>query len=80
MYASRTPRSLRAVALWAAVGLALGAWTAVALAGDARPQSDDKCVAHCDEQTDKCMLDAGKDAQKQRACDTAYDECLRKCS
>jgi len=80
MYASRMPRSVRAAALWVVAGLAVGAWTAAAAADGARPHSDDKCVAHCDEQTDKCMVDAGKDSQKQRACDSAYDECLRKCS
>jgi hypothetical protein len=79
MYARRKPGSVRAAAAWAVAAMALGAWSAAAWADGARPQSDDKCVAHCDEQSDKCMLDAGKDAQKQRACDSAYDECLRKC-
>ena len=63
----------------AVVGAVLVAVTA-AVADGARPQADDKCVAQCDEQSDKCMLDASKDSQKQRACDSAYDECLRKCS
>jgi hypothetical protein len=57
----------------------LGVWTSAAIAADERPQADDQCVAKCDEGSDKCMVDAGKDASKQRACDAAYDECLRKC-
>ena len=72
-------------------GLAPAAWAlavfattlvaaTVAVADDARPRADDKCVARCDEQSDQCMLDAGKDSQKQRACDSGYDDCLRKCS
>ena len=75
-------RSVAVRAAWVAAvaGTALATWAAVAVADGARPQADDKCVAHCDEQSDNCMLDAGKDSQKQRACDSAYDECLRKCS
>ena len=66
---------------WAAgLVLALGLGSTAALASDARPNGDDKCVAQCDEQSDKCMVDAGKAGSKQRQCDTAYDECLRKCS
>ncbi|HXQ32328.1 MAG TPA: hypothetical protein VN790_10230 [Steroidobacteraceae bacterium] len=60
-----------------ALAMALG--SIAALAGDARTLSDDKCVAQCDEQSDKCMIDAAKDASKQRQCDSTYDECLRKC-
>jgi hypothetical protein len=62
-----------------AVTLALGCWVGTAFATEARPNADDKCVAQCDEQSDKCMLDAGKDTSKQRQCDSGYDECLRKC-
>jgi hypothetical protein len=57
----------------------LGLWGAAAIAADERPQADDQCVAKCDEASDKCMTDAGGNAGKQRACDQAYDECLRKC-
>lgn len=64
----------------ALAGAALVTWTAAAAADGARPQADDKCVSQCDAQADKCMLDAGKESQKQRACDSAYDDCLRKCS
>lgn len=59
--------------------LAFGAPTA-ALAGDAKPNTDDKCMAQCDSDADKCMQIAGKDASKARACDTTYDECQRKCT
>jgi len=41
--------------------------------------TDEKCAAQCDEETDRCMMAAGKDASKQRQCDTQMDECLRKC-
>ena len=60
--------------------IALGLAVPAVWAADARPNADDKCVAQCDEQSDKCMLDAGKDSSKQRQCDASYDECLRKCS
>lgn len=61
------------------VAAMLGVWASAAMAADERPKADDQCVAKCDEQSDKCMVQAGKDGSKQRACDTAYDECLRKC-
>ena len=75
-------KSVSVRAAWAAAlaGAALASWTTLVVADGAKPQSDDKCVARCDEQTDKCMLASGKDSQKQRACDSEYDECLRKCS
>ena len=73
-----------------------GAWliatvavSGIVLAGDARPPApasawralaDDKCVAQCDQESDKCMQGAGKDASKQRECDASYDACLRKCN
>jgi len=41
--------------------------------------TDEKCAAQCDEESDRCMMAAGKDAAKQRQCDAAVDECLRKC-
>jgi hypothetical protein len=44
-----------------------------------RAVTDDKCDAKCDEDSDKCMSQAGKDSAKQRQCDAAYDDCLRKC-
>jgi hypothetical protein len=74
-------RSTRHVLEWALGGLlALGLPALSVWAAEAKPNADDKCVAQCDEQSDKCMLDAGHDNSKQRQCDTAYDECLRKCS
>lgn len=44
-----------------------------------RAQSDDKCDATCDAESDKCMNQAGKDSSKQHQCDASYDDCLRKC-
>ena len=41
--------------------------------------ADEKCTAQCDEETDRCMMAAGKDSSKQRQCDTQMDDCLRKC-
>jgi hypothetical protein len=70
---------IRAGVLLLAAVLAWGG-PLVALAGDAKTTSDDKCVAQCDEESDKCMLGAGKDSSKQKQCDSNYDECLRKCS
>lgn len=57
----------------------LGLWGAAAVAADARPQADDQCVAQCDEASDKCMSEADGNSGKEKACDTEYDECLRKC-
>ncbi len=57
----------------------LGVSGATAYAADERPHADDQCVAKCDQESDKCMTDAGNNGTKQRACDQAYDECLRKC-
>lgn len=41
--------------------------------------ADEKCNAQCDEESDRCMMAAGKDSQKQRQCDAQMDECMRKC-
>lgn len=57
----------------------LGLWGAAAAAADERTQADDQCVAQCDEASDKCMSDADGNGGKEKACDTEYDECLRKC-
>ncbi len=67
---------LAALALATVLGTA---GPATGLAADSRALSDDKCTAQCDEESDRCMQHAGKDASKQKACDTSYDECLRKC-
>ena len=50
--------------------LALGS-PATVLAADAKPYADDKCLAQCDADADKCMRDAGKDASKARECDSS---------
>ena len=51
----------------------------LALAEEARPNADEECVMQCDEQSDKCMSDAGGDENKAKACDDKYSECLSKC-
>jgi hypothetical protein len=51
----------------------------VVLAADSKPTADDKCTTQCDDESDRCMQAAGKDSSKQKQCDSAYDECLRKC-
>jgi hypothetical protein len=58
---------------------ALVSLTSLATPLVARAASDDKCVAQCDEESDRCNAQAGKDASKARQCDSTYDECLRKC-
>lgn len=67
------PLALLLVALLACGG------PAVALAADSKTTADDKCTAQCDEASDRCMQQAGKDTSKQKQCDSSYDECLRKC-
>ncbi len=74
----KTATRVRLGALVLASALA-GLGAAPALAVDARPTADDKCTAQCDEDSDRCMQQAGKDSSKQRQCDSSYDECLRKC-
>lgn len=59
-----------------ALGLVLGG---PAVAGDDRAGGDDKCVARCDEESDKCMVAAGKDKQAKASCDEKYTDCLQKC-
>lgn len=51
-----------------------------ARAADERPLKDDQCTAQCDEQSDKCTAQAGKDKAKRDSCDKDYDSCLAKCS
>ncbi len=60
----------------AALGLSLAG---PALAGDDRSGGDEKCVARCDEDSDKCMSAAGKDKQGKAICDEKYSDCLQKC-
>jgi hypothetical protein len=47
--------------------------------GDDRAGGDEKCVARCDEESDKCMSAAGKDKQAKTSCDEKYSDCLQKC-
>lgn len=49
-----------------------------AMADDARPLADERCVAQCDEESDRCMSKADSDAKAQK-CDDDYSECLEKC-
>jgi len=49
------------------------------LAAEARPSADEECVMQCDEESDKCMRQAGQDEEKAKACDDKYAECLKKC-
>jgi hypothetical protein len=51
-----------------------------AAGGDVRTLTDDKCVAQCDEDSDKCMIASGQDTHKQKECDITYEACLRKCN
>jgi len=69
---------VRPLALLLVAALACGGG-AVAVAGDPKPTAEDKCTAQCDEDSDRCMVAAGRDNAKQKQCDAAYDECLRKC-
>lgn len=70
--AVRVSMASAALLLFALVGGA-------ALGADARPNSDEHCVAQCDDKSDKCMQDASDDEKKQKACDDAYEECLSHC-
>lgn len=58
---------------------ALGLFGLAATAQEPTPKADDKCVEQCDAASDQCMAEANGNAGKERACDSAYDECLRKC-
>ncbi|HEX9227547.1 MAG TPA: hypothetical protein VF885_12965 [Arthrobacter sp.] len=49
------------------------------LAAEARPNADEECVMQCDEESDKCMRQAGADEERAKACDDKYAECLKKC-
>lgn len=57
-------------------GLTLMGW---AVAEDARPQSDEKCVEQCDIESDQCMADSEGNPDKAQACDDRYTECLELC-
>jgi hypothetical protein len=49
-----------------------------AMASDARPTSSERCVARCDEESDRCMAKADSEAKAQQ-CDDEYSKCLEKC-
>jgi len=60
--------------------LLAGLAAAQALARRGGPASaDEECVMQCDEESDKCMRQAGQDEEKAKACDDKYAECLKKC-
>jgi hypothetical protein len=48
-------------------------------ADEAKPRRDEACTAQCDDQSDKCMNAAGRDKDKQKTCDSQYEDCLKKC-
>ncbi len=50
-----------------------------AIAGDDRPQSDEKCLELCDIESDKCMADSNGDPDKMQVCDDKYSDCLQAC-
>jgi len=64
------------VALLAALVGGLGSMSASA--SDARPMADERCVAKCDDESDRCMATADTE-QKAQACDDQYSECLKTC-
>jgi len=67
------------VALLAALAtLAGGLGSMSASASDARPMADERCVAKCDDESDRCMATADSE-QKAKACDDKYSECLKTC-
>ena len=63
----------------AMLGVLLAGSVAVARAAEDRPLGDDQCSAQCDEASDKCNVQAGKDKDKRNTCDKEYDSCLAKC-
>ena len=75
MFGTRVRPGALLLAAWLALGGA-----GAALAADPKTTADDKCTAQCDEESDRCMQSAGKDTSKQKQCDSAYDDCLRKCN
>jgi len=64
---------------WLAALLASLVAIGVAVAEDARPHADEKCIEQCDTESDKCMADSDGDRDKQQACDDRYSECLQAC-
>lgn len=75
MMRNSTTMGALALGLAYALGVASPSWAA----DESTRAGDDKCVQRCDEESDKCMLDAGKDQKKRQSCDANYSECLQKC-
>jgi hypothetical protein len=71
-------RNLSGRAAWLAAGL-LALMTSTAFAGEDQPRKDDACTNQCDAESDKCMRVASRDKDKQKSCETAYEDCLSKC-
>lgn len=53
--------------------------TGPAVAEDAQPQTEEKCIERCDVESDKCMAESNGDPDKVQACDDKYSECLQAC-
>ncbi|MBF8292460.1 MAG: hypothetical protein HW417_687 [Steroidobacteraceae bacterium] len=64
---------------WLAALIAVLVVAGPAVAEDARPQSDEKCIERCDIESDKCMAASNGDPDKVQACDDKYSECLQAC-
>jgi hypothetical protein len=66
--------------LWLALsGVAMATPGPTPAAGDVHGLADESCDAKCDDQSDKCMKEAGNDSSKKQQCDAKYEECLRSC-
>jgi hypothetical protein len=66
-------------ARWLAAWIAVLVVTGPAVAEDARPQSEEKCLERCDIESDKCMTASEGDPDKMQVCDDKYSECLKAC-
>ena len=66
-------------ARWLAAWIAVLVVTSPAVAEDARPQTEEKCVERSDIESDKCMNASEGDPDKMQVCDDKYSECLKAC-
>jgi hypothetical protein len=74
-------RSRKNLTSWLALILCLSTLAATAAwAEDAKPRRDENCTSQCDSDSDKCMAAAGRDKDKQKTCDSQYEDCLMKCN
>ncbi len=64
---------------WLVASLAGLLLAGAAIAGDERPESDEKCLERCDIESDQCMADSNGDPDKMQACDDKYSDCLQAC-